>query len=92
MSYNGLHILYAKSKLSYTKIICNTFSSMSNRAATKVFQGVEEQIATGQLKDGTKLDEATLAENFRYLTLCEKRCSNSSGQASLPKFQSVDAL
>ena len=56
--------MYAKSKLSYTKIICNTFSSMSNRAATKVFQGVEEQIATGQLKDGTKLDEASLAERF----------------------------
>ena len=66
---------------------------MSNRAATKVFQGVEEQIATGQLKDGTKLDEATLAEKFQVSrTPVEKRYSNSLGQASLPKFQSVDAL
>ena len=38
---------------------------MSNRAATRVFQGVEEQIATGHLKDGEKLDEASLAERFR---------------------------
>ena len=38
---------------------------MSNRAATQVFQGVEEQIATGQLKDGEKLDEASLAERFQ---------------------------
>ncbi|MDB4021862.1 GntR family transcriptional regulator [Litorivicinus sp.] len=37
---------------------------MSSRAATQVFQMVEEQIATGQLKDGEKLDEATLAERF----------------------------
>ena len=37
---------------------------MSSRAATRVFQGVEEQIATGQLKDGAKLDEASLAERF----------------------------
>ena len=37
---------------------------MSSRAATRVFQGVEEQIATGQLKDGEKLDEASLAERF----------------------------
>ena len=38
---------------------------MSSRAATRVFQGVEEQIATGQLKDGEKLDEASLAERFK---------------------------
>ena len=38
---------------------------MSSRAATRVFQGVEEQIATGQLKDGEKLDEASLAERFQ---------------------------
>ena len=38
---------------------------MSNRAATQVFQGVEEQIATGQLKDGEKLDEASLAVRFQ---------------------------
>ena len=38
---------------------------MSSRAATQVFQGVEEQIATGQLKDGEKLDEASLAERFQ---------------------------
>ena len=38
---------------------------MSNRAATRVFQGVEEQIATGQLKDGERLDEASLAERFQ---------------------------
>ena len=37
---------------------------MSSRAATRVFQGVEEQIATGQLKDGSKLDEASIAERF----------------------------
>jgi DNA-binding GntR family transcriptional regulator len=37
---------------------------VSSRAATRVFQGVEEQIATGQLKDGEKLDEASLAERF----------------------------
>jgi DNA-binding GntR family transcriptional regulator len=37
---------------------------MSNRAATKVFQGVEEEIATGQLKDGSKLDEASIAKRF----------------------------
>ncbi len=38
---------------------------MSHRAATKVFQGIEEEIATGQLKDGEKLDEASLAERFQ---------------------------
>jgi len=38
---------------------------MSSRAATRVFKGVEEQIATGQLKDGEKLDEASLAERFQ---------------------------
>jgi DNA-binding GntR family transcriptional regulator len=38
---------------------------MSSRAATRVFQGVEEQIATGQLKDGEKLDEASLADRFQ---------------------------
>ena len=38
---------------------------MSSRAATRVFQGVEEQIATGQLKDGEKLDETSLAERFK---------------------------
>jgi DNA-binding GntR family transcriptional regulator len=38
---------------------------VSSRAATRVFQGVEEQIATGQLKDGEKLDEASLAERFQ---------------------------
>lgn len=38
---------------------------MSSRAATRVFQGVEEQIAIGQLKDGEKLDEASLAERFQ---------------------------
>ena len=38
---------------------------MSSRAATRVFQGVEEQIATGQLKDGEKLDEASLAKRFQ---------------------------
>ena len=37
---------------------------VSNRAATKVFQGVEEEIATGQLKDGSKLDEASIAKRF----------------------------
>ena len=37
---------------------------MSNRAAIRVFQGVEEEIATGQLKDGSKLDEASIAERF----------------------------
>lgn len=37
---------------------------MSSRAATRVFQGIEEEIATGLLKDGEKLDEATLAERF----------------------------
>lgn len=37
---------------------------MSSRAAQRVFQGIEEQIATGQLKDGEKLDEITLAERF----------------------------
>ena len=37
---------------------------MSSRAVTRVFQGVEEQIATDQLKDGEKLDEASLAERF----------------------------
>ena len=37
---------------------------MSDRAATKVFQGVEEEIATGQLKDGSKLDEASIAKRF----------------------------
>ena len=37
---------------------------MTNRAATKVFQGVEEEIATGQLKDGSKLDEASIAKRF----------------------------
>ena len=37
---------------------------MSSRAASRVFQGVEEQIATGQMKDGEKLDEASLAERF----------------------------
>ena len=37
---------------------------MSSRAANRVFQGIEEQIATGQLKDGEKLDEITLAERF----------------------------
>ena len=35
---------------------------MSSRAASRVFQGVEQQIATGQMKDGEKLDEASLAE------------------------------
>ena len=38
---------------------------MSHRAATKVFQGIEEEIATGQLQDGEKLDEASLAERFQ---------------------------
>ena len=42
---------------------------MSSRAATRVFQGVEEQIATGQLKDGAKLDEASLAERFEVPAL-----------------------
>ena len=37
---------------------------MSNRAATRVFQGVEEQIATGQLKDGTKLDGGNVRMNL----------------------------
>ena len=37
---------------------------VSNRAATKVFQGVEEEIATGKLKDGSKLDEASIAKRF----------------------------
>ena len=57
MRYNGL--LYAVWKISYTKITYNEFSSMSSRAATQVFQGVEEQ-GTSQLKDGEKLDEASL--------------------------------
>ena len=38
---------------------------MSSRAATQVFQGSKEQIATGQLKDGEKLDEASLAKRFQ---------------------------
>ena len=37
---------------------------MSSRAASRVFQGVEEQIATGQMKDGEKLDETSLAQRF----------------------------
>ena len=37
---------------------------MSNRAATRVFQGIEEQIATGKLNNGAKLDEVSLAERF----------------------------
>ena len=65
MSYIGLHTVYAAQKLSYTKITCNDIPTMSNRAATRVFQGVEEQIATGQLKDGERLDEASLAERFQ---------------------------
>ncbi len=56
---------YAAWKISYTKITCNEFSKVSSRAATRVFQGVEEQIATGQLKDGEKLDETSLAERFQ---------------------------
>ena len=45
---------------------------MSSRAATRVFQGVEEQIATGQLKDGAKLSAqaaACLAFDKRRLYL-----------------------
>lgn len=38
---------------------------MTSRAATEIFQSVEEKIVTGQFKDGTKLDEATLAEQFQ---------------------------
>lgn len=37
---------------------------MSSRAANRVFQEIEEQIATGQLKDGAKLDEASLAGRY----------------------------
>ena len=48
---------------------------MSSRAATRVFQGIEEQIATGQLKDGEKLDEASLAERFQ--------CQNAVREALL---------
>jgi DNA-binding GntR family transcriptional regulator len=38
---------------------------MSHRAANRVFQGIEEEIATGQLQDGEKLDEARLADRFQ---------------------------
>lgn len=37
---------------------------MSSRAANRVFQGIEEEIATGKLRDGEKLDEITLAERY----------------------------
>ena len=66
---------------------------MSNRAATKVFQGVEEQIATGQLKDGTKLDEATLAEKFQVSrTPVREALLQLVGSGLATKSQSVDAL
>lgn len=37
---------------------------MSSRAATQVLLGIEEEIATGVLKNGAKLDESTLAERY----------------------------
>ena len=65
MSYIGLHTVYAAQKISYTKITCNEIPDMSNRAATRVFQGVEEQIATGATKKSERLDEASLAKRFQ---------------------------
>ena len=64
MSYNGLHLVYATQQLSYTKITFIEIPKVGKQATTRVFQGIEEQIATGQLKDGAKLDEVSLAERF----------------------------